>query len=124
MNKNTDFKTQKSPDNYMSAPLPAPTVHTNKFDEEHLKNIHSCIETKMEGLKERVQEANTLEEISRITEHLDSLMRQRDRHSKNSERRRMDNYINWYDNLSPWEQEEHDRSNAFQDRYDMYRSEY
>lgn len=46
---NSEFKTQKSSLDYMSAPLPAPTVHTNKFDEEHLKNIHSCIETKMEG---------------------------------------------------------------------------
>lgn len=93
---------------------------TMRRDDFILRNIESQIEV----LKERVQGANSLDEINQVAERISALIQERDSHSKANERRRMDNYIEWYDNLPPHEQYEHDRGNAFQDRYERFRNEY
>ena len=76
------------------------------------------------NLKERIQQAHTLESIRHITEQIEAAMEKRNSFSGYIKQKRDEMSIEDYDRLPPWRQQEVDRADAFQSKYDMYRNEY
>tara|TARA_A200000159_G_C7333303_1_gene343905 strand:- start:1197 stop:1667 length:471 start_codon:yes stop_codon:yes gene_type:complete len=78
----------------------------------------------IENLKERVQYANTLEDINSITNQIQKLMKKRDGFSGYIKSLQNDMYIEDYDAMPAWRQQEVDYMDRQQDLYNMYRNEY